>query len=259
MAAAKPSSEVASISVPFGVQDRSSSLFFARLQGVFDRNHSLNARFFASKAERIRRIVRQRADQGDFMRPGAQRQQGSRAFKRLVPKKHEQQLFSGLAHERTMFRHGRDYFRAFRVRAFEHPQGKLQAQHAANGFIHGRHRRLARTDQPRQLCIVVVRHHVDIHASQERFPGRGCGIERHAMIAQFHDGGVIADNQPVEAPPGTQDIPEKIGICGRGNAVQRVEPTHDGGYPGVHGSLVRRQVKLVEAAQRHIGRVVFAP
>ena len=77
------------------------------------------------------------------------------------------------------------------------------------------------------------------------------------MIAQFHDGGVVADNQPVEAPPGTQDIPEKIGICSRGNAVQRVEGAHDGGNPGVHGSLVRRQVKLVEAAQRHIGRVVF--
>ena len=44
---------------PFGVQDRSSSLFFARLERVFDRSHSLDARFFASKAEHIRSVVRQ--------------------------------------------------------------------------------------------------------------------------------------------------------------------------------------------------------
>ena len=127
---------------PFGVQDRSSSLFLARLQSVLDRNHSLDAMFFAPKAEHIRCIVCQGADQGDLVRPGAQRQQGSRAVERLVLKKHER-FFRGLAHERAMFRHGRGYFRAFCVRAFEQPQGKLQAQHAANGFIHGRHWHLA--------------------------------------------------------------------------------------------------------------------
>ena len=123
---------------PFGVQDRSSSLFFARLQRVFDRSHALDVRFFAPEAEHVRRIVRQRADHGDFMRAGAQRQERSRAFKRFVPKKHER-LFGGLARERAMFRHGCDDFRAFCVRAFEQPQGKLQAQHAANGLIHGLH------------------------------------------------------------------------------------------------------------------------
>src|SRR5580704_18585363 len=123
---------------------------------------------------------------------------------------------------------------------------ELYTEHAPHSFIDHRDWKLTGTDEPRQLRVVEVRHHIDIDASGDGLSGSSRGVERNAMVHQFHHCGVIADDEPVEAQFSAQDRGEKKRIGARWYAIQGVEGAHDGGGASFDSGLVRRQVVLAK-------------
>ena len=89
---------------------------------------------------------------------------------------------------------------AFGVGMLKQAGCELHAEHAPHGLINHRHWNLAGTDEPWQLRVVKVRHHINIDARSDGLPGSSRGIERNAVVHQFHYSGIVADDEPVEPP-----------------------------------------------------------
>ena len=103
-----------------------------------------------------------------------------------------------------------------------------------------------------------MRHHVHFHAGGDGLTrGRG-GIERDAVIDQLHHGGVVADDEAVEAPLAAQHLRQKEWIRACRHAIEGVEGAHHGGRAGLDCSMVGRQIDLAERDLRHVGGVVLA-
>ena len=78
-------------------------------------------------------------------------------------------------------------------------------------------------DQRGQLRVVEVRHHVDVDARIEGLLGGRRGIERDAVMHQFHDGGVIADDEAIETPLLAEDGVEQIWIRAAGTPLSELK------------------------------------
>ena len=167
-------------------------------------------------------------------------------------------FFGGLTDERAVFGDGSGDFRLGGVGIFEEAEGEFYAEDAAHGFVDCGHGDAAGFDEAGEFGVVEVRHHVDIDAGVEGFFCGGGGIEGDAVVEKLHDGGVVADDESVEAPFLAEDGGEQVGVGGAGNSVEGVEGAHDGGGAGFDCGFVGREIDLAEAALAHVGGVVFA-
>jgi hypothetical protein len=148
---------------------------------------------------------------------------------------------------------------AVRIGVLEQSQCELHPQHATHGLVHRGHRQFVFRQQLRDLRVVEVGHHVHLHARFQRlFRGRG-GVQRDAVMGQFHHRRVVADHEAVEAPFLAQDLVHQVRIGRGGHAVERVERAHHRRRARLHRGLVRRQVDLAQADVGHVGGVVLAP
>ena len=154
--------------------------------------------------------------------------------------------------------HGTGHLGAARIRMLEKAERELHPQHAAHRLVHGRHRQLALLEQLGDLGVVEVGHHVHLDTGFQRLLRGGGGIERDAVVGQFHHRGVVADHEAVEAPFLAQDLVHQVRIGGGRHAVERVERAHHRGRAGLDRCLVRRQVDLAQADVGHVGGVVLA-
>jgi hypothetical protein len=85
------------------------------------------------------------------------------------------------------------------VGIFEEAEGEFYAEDAAHGLVDCGHGDASGFDECRELGVVEVGHHVDVNAGIENSFCGGGGVERDAVVEEFHDSGVVADDESVEA------------------------------------------------------------
>jgi hypothetical protein len=153
----------------------------------------------------------------------------------------------------------------------EEPRAQLHAQDAAHGVVDALHRQLALADELLSEVGDVRAHHLRVDAGVERDAGGvravgGDAVAARALVrvarrarAELGDGGVVALDEAVEAPPALEDVRHELAVRARGNGADRVEPAHDGVRTGVDRCLERREVQVPEALDGDVGRVVVAP
>ena len=196
-------------------------------------------------SDHLSSVVGERSDESDPFDCRRKREQRCAGCEFAVLKQDEG-LFGCFADQRPVLGDGSGDLDAFRVGTFKESGGELDAEDAPHSLIDHSHGNLARADQPRQLGVVKVRHHVDIDAGGDGLSGSRRRVERDAVIDQLHDGGVVADDEPVEAPLPAQNLTQKKWIGAGRHAIEGVEGAHDGGGARPDSGLVGRQVDLAE-------------
>jgi hypothetical protein len=98
--------------------------------------------------------------------------------------------------------------------------------------------------------------HLHVHAGVE---GESAGVGPvggEAVEDQFLNAGVVADDEPVEAPLALEDVGQRVPVAVGRDAADGVEGGHDGGHPGVQGCLEGREVVVAQVGLGGVHGVV---
>ena len=76
---------------------------------------------------------------------------------------------------------------------------------------------------PGSSAIVEMRHHIDVYTRVEGLLRCRRRIQRDAVVHQFHDGGVVADDKTVETPLVAQHIVDEVMIRSAGTPLSALK------------------------------------
>ena len=146
-------------------------------------------------------------------------------------------LFGGFADERAMFGDGGVAdLGAGRVGVVEEAEGEFYAEDVADSVVDGGHGDAPGLDEGGQLGIVCMRPHVDFDSGGDGLFGSCGAVECDAVVDEFADCVVVADDEAVETPLLAEDGVEQVGVGGGGDSVEGVE----GAWRGLRLPLLRQ-------------------
>src|SRR5271165_3365592 len=136
-------------------------------------------------------------------------------FTRRMVLKQYKGLFRGTPDKWTMCGLGRSHLRPSGVWVLEEAKGNFYTQHPADRLVHNAHRNLPVANQPGQLRVVEVRHHIDIDSGKNCLTRCRRGVQSDAVVLELHDRRVVADDKTVEPPFISQNVLQQkwIGRC----------------------------------------------
>ena len=136
--------------------------------------------------------------------------------------------------------------------------GEFNVKDAANGFVNDRQRNGFVVDLLRKCFGTSGGDHLHVHPSGESI-ARGVHVGgSDAVINEFGDGIVIADDEAAEAPVLAKDIDESVTVRAGGHAGEVVEGAHDRQRSRVYAGLELREIKIPKREARDFGGVVIS-
>ena len=149
--------------------------------------------------------------------------------------------------------------RATPIGVVEKAETLLQIEHAPYADIDLGHGHETALERLRQTPNVTVARHIDIDPGFEGQSGGLDGIRRHAMVHEFRDCVVVADQHALEAKFPPQPTLQQRNVGGHRHACKIDEGRHDRRRPRGDGGGKRREVDLAQRSFGHGDRGVFAP
>ena len=154
---------------------------------------------------------------------------------------------------------GRFAAAAITIGIVEKSQPEFHGEHLRAEFVDLPDADPALCDQLFHVFEITVPDHIHVDAG---FDGQPCGVFQvfgDAVVDHLVDGGVVGDDESVEAQLPAQQVGHQVAASRRRNGVVVVERGHDRCRSGVQRGPVGREIDLAERAFGHVYRVVVAP